>query len=196
MTGPAGQEAALRLEQAAALLGAYCAIERRLFELTGAMAQDPEMPKEVQLYLDTLSAQHAWHAELWADRLPVVASIDAQALVVVPPPVDQVIAATASAGRIDCLAALFRLVLPRLVSSYSRHAMVATAVSEAPTMRALTLVLRDEAEEWAGGEHLVERVLRGPEAVASAGRLVVALESGLVASGIVPGLVPWPARGA
>jgi hypothetical protein len=186
----------LDLRQAAGLVGAYCAIERRLFELTGAMATEAEMPTEAQVYLDSLSAEHAWHAELWADRLPVVAGIDAQALVVVPGPAGEVLEEVAKAPSAEGLAGLFRVVLPRLVASYTHHEATASPVSEPPTLRALRLVLRDEVESLVTGEALVQGLLGTPEAVAAAGKTVVRLESSLVSAGVVPGLVRWPGRRA
>ncbi|HXW39480.1 MAG TPA: hypothetical protein VEJ44_07280 [Acidimicrobiales bacterium] len=186
--GPAG----LDLHQAAGLLGAYCAVERRLFEVTGSMATDASLPPEHQLFLDAMSKQHAWHAELWADRLPVTPAIDAAALVVLPPAVGEVLGAVSERRQPEGLVGLFRVVLPRLVVSYSRHASVVSPVADAPTARALRLVVRDEVEELVGGESLVERLLGVPEAVQLAGRVVVDLEARLVGAGSVPGLVPWP----
>jgi hypothetical protein len=185
--------AGLDLHQAARLLGAYCAIERRLFEVTGSMATEAGLPPEIQLFLDAMSSQHAWHAELWADRLPVIAAIDATALVVLPPTVEEVLRVVSDRGQLEGLVGLFRVVLPRLVVSYSRHASQALPATDGPTMRALHLVVRDEADELVGGESLVERVLGTAEAVQLAGRVAVDLEARLVQAGTVPGLVPWPA---
>jgi hypothetical protein len=182
----------LDIHHAAGLIGAYCAIERRLFEFTGAMATEEALPPEIQLHLDAVSAQHAWHAELWADRLPVTAAIDSGPLVALPPALEGVMGDLSGLGPLERLAGLFRVLLPRLVVSYSRHAAQATPATDAPTARALSLVLRDEIDEWVGGESLVERVLGAPEAAQAAARTVVDLEIRLIAAGIVPGLVPWP----
>ncbi|HXR54581.1 MAG TPA: hypothetical protein VN793_05990 [Acidimicrobiales bacterium] len=186
----------LDLHQAAGLVGAYCAIERRLFELTGSSATGPEMAPDVQVYLDALSAEHAWHAELWADRLPVVSGIDAQALVVIPAPAREVLDEVATGGPVETLAGLFRVVLPRLIVSYAHHQAAASAASEPPTLRALRLILSDEVEALVAGEALVQRLLGTSEAVAAAGRTVIGLETRLAEAGVVPGLVPWPGRRA
>jgi hypothetical protein len=186
----------LDLHQSAGLVGAYCAIERRLFELTGSSATGPEMAPDTQVYLDSLSAEHAWHAELWADRLPVVSGIDAQALVVIPAPAREVLDEVATGGQVETLAGLFRVVLPRLIVSYSHHETAASSASEPPTLRALRLILRDEVEALVAGEALVQRLLDTPEAVAAAGRTVIRLETRLAEAGVVPGLVPWPGRRA
>jgi hypothetical protein len=187
---------ALDLHQAARLVGAYCAIERRLFELTGSLAIEAEMPPEVLVYLDSLSTEHAWHAELWADRLPVVSGIDAAALVELPRPAKEVFDAIASAGPAEQMVGLFRVVLPRLIASYADHEASASAASEQPNLRALRLVLRDEVEALVTGEALVQAFLGTPEAVAAAGETVVRLESTLVTASVIPGFVPWPGRRA
>lgn len=182
----------LDLHASGAMLGAYCAIEHRLFETTGSMAAEEAYPPEIQLYLDAVSHQHAWHAELWADRLPRTAAIDAEALVVLPAPVEEVFGGLGSLGPLERLAGLFRVLLPRLVVSYSRHASQTSAAADAPVARALHLVVRDETDELVAGESLVQRVLGTPEAVRAAGATVVDLEGRLALGGIVPGIVPWP----
>jgi hypothetical protein len=96
-------------------------------------------------------------------------------------------------SQLEGLVGLFRVVLPRLVVSYSRHASQAVPATDGPTMRALHLVVQDERDELVGGESLVERVLSTPETVQVAGRVAFDLEARLVQAGSVPGLVPWPA---
>ena len=65
----------------AALVGEYRWIENALYGLLGAWVTD--MPvAAVQVHLDGQSMRHAWHAELWADRLPVLAGADPDGLTV------------------------------------------------------------------------------------------------------------------
>ena len=192
MTGGRPGQDVFDLQRSAALLGAYCALERRLFELTGAWAADPGADPSLRVPLDAWSAEHAWHAELWADRLPVLSVVDAQALVELPGPLAEVLGELEAATPIGRLAGLARVVLPRLVTSYARHLEVSPVASEAPVRRALRLVLSDETEAWAAGEALLEARLTSPEQVGEAGSAVVSLESGLVGAGIGPGLVLWP----
>ena len=92
----------------------------------------PRRSAEIGVYLDSLSTEHAWHAELWADRLPVVSGIDAQALVVVPPAAGGVRRAGERWGQVGRLAGLFRVVLPRLVTSYAYHEAYASAAVRGP----------------------------------------------------------------
>jgi hypothetical protein len=196
MAEDTSEPAPLDLHQSAELLGAYCAIERSLFELTGSLATQAETVAEIGVYLDSLSTEHAWHAEMWADRLPVVSGIDAQALVVVPTAAGEVLEELASGGQVEKMAGLFRVVLPRLIASYAYHEAYASAASEPPTRRALRLVLRDEAEALVAGEALVQGLLGTPEAVVATGQTVIRLESRLVQAGVLLGLVPWPGRRA
>src|SRR5208282_3353050 len=77
--GPVVPEGALPLGRTAALVGEYRRIEAALYAATGAWVVD--MPvAAAQVHLDAQSMRHAWHAELWAERLPVVAGLDPDAL--------------------------------------------------------------------------------------------------------------------
>jgi hypothetical protein len=211
----------LELRRAAELIGGYRWLEHRLFEITGvwsALAHDPL----VRLHLFEASHQHAWHAELWADRLPMLADADADSLTVpygpaaapfvsalattatgsLPPastepstpdaPSDGHSASSADVAR---LAALYRIAVPRLVSTYGRHRERANPVTDGPTIRALTLVLRDETESWQSGEALLESLLGSPELVQIAAETQHRLESILVGAGIRTGLAAWPVEG-
>jgi hypothetical protein len=190
------ERALLELHRAAGLLGAYCAAERALFELTGAMAADPDTGAEAAVRLDEMSAEHAWHAELWADRLPVLSGVDAQALVVLPAPAAAAFAELGSGPARARMAGLFGVVLPRLVTSYRRHLRATSGAADQPVRRALRLVLRDEVGAWVEGEALVELLLRTPEDVSAAAQARIRLETGLVEAGFGPGLVPWPGQRA
>ncbi len=65
----------LTLDAAAVLVGEYRWIEHALYRLLGEWVTD--MPiAAVQVHLDAQSMRHAWHAELWAERLPVLAGAD------------------------------------------------------------------------------------------------------------------------
>jgi hypothetical protein len=79
-TEAASVEPPLTLGQAAARHGAYRWIEQRLFELTGAWSADQALGSALQVHLFAASAQHAAHAVRWYDRLPVLATVDRDAL--------------------------------------------------------------------------------------------------------------------
>ena len=128
----------LALDDTAALVGEYRWIEHSLYRLLGEWVVD--MPiAAVQVHLDALSMRHAWHAELWAERLPVRTGIDPDAWTVPSGPTTALFAAlsgvapprqapgspgrwptrTSSGHPGPCPAwRLYRVVLPRLVTSY------------------------------------------------------------------------------
>ena len=68
-------------------MGEYRWIENALYRLLGGWVTDTPVAA-VQVHLDAQSMRHAWHAELWAERLPVLAGADPDGLTVpsAPPP--------------------------------------------------------------------------------------------------------------
>ena len=212
--GPdAGVYPPMPLGRTAALVGEYRWIETTLFARLGAWIGD--MPVAgVQVHLDAQSMRHAWHAELWGDRLPVLAGVDPDgltrpsaatealfaALDGVEPvaegpgstwlPADREIAPRP--GALPRLAGLYRVVMPRLVNSYMRHLRVVAPVADGPLRRALRLVLRDEIEDWLAGERLVQRLVTRPHDVVAVYEFQQHLESVAVAEGAHSGLVDLP----
>ncbi|HUY22388.1 MAG TPA: hypothetical protein VMV22_08600 [Acidimicrobiales bacterium] len=208
---------ALSLDAQARVVGAYQWMERRLFEVLGSWAGNEPVP-EAQVLFDVTAQQHAWHAELFAERLPALDSVDAATLTVPPSvEVDRMFAALAGAlrpgegepaagdgtlmgrgpgsgapsgGTLLRLVGLGRVVLPRLVAGYGLHLRRVSLVAEAPTGRALRLVLRDEVEQWQAVETLTQALLRRPHDIAVVTGHQQHLE-GLVAE-TGAGLVPWP----
>jgi hypothetical protein len=192
----------LGLEAAASVIGAYRWTELQLFSLTGGWVPGTADP-EVRLHLDLVSGEHGWHAELWGERLPVLDRLDPEALT--RPlgdalgPLFSTVKDALGEGQPDGglltllrLAALYRVLLPRLLSTYERHLRHSVPVTDGPTIRVLRLVLRDEVESWQLGEMLLERTVRSPEDVRAVAALQVRLETTIVESRLGPGLVPWP----
>jgi hypothetical protein len=203
----------LSLGTAAALVGEYRWIENALYTLLGEWVAD--MPvAAVKVHLDGQSLRHAWHAELWADRLPVVSGEDPAALTVPSAPARTLFATLTGVpvvtdlpgsswppasdepsgrpGALPRLAGLYRVVLPRLVVTYDRHLRAASAVTDRPVARALRLVLNDEVEDWRAGEHLVQRLVTRPHDVAAVYEFLQHLESAVVGAGARSGLVTFP----
>jgi hypothetical protein len=196
----------LTLQESAALIGAYRWAEHNLFGLTGSWVQEVADP-EIRLHLDLVSGEHAWHAELWEDRLPVVDGVDADALAAsvgsaleaVYASVGPVLASVGAAHRETPttslqLAVLYRFLIPRLVATYEHHLGHAVPATDGPTIRILRMVMRDEIEAWQTGERLLQGALHGPEDVSAEAAVQVGLESIVVTAGVAPGLVPWPYR--
>ena len=76
------------IDELAALVGAYCWIEHRIFEVTGAWATgsrpaDDDVA-ELRVWAAATSRRHGTLAGRWAERLPVRAGVDAAALVEAP----------------------------------------------------------------------------------------------------------------
>lgn len=190
---------ALPLEAQARVVGGYQWIERRLFEVLGGWVLS-EPVAEARLVFDVYSQQHAWHAELWAERLPVLDGLDPATLTVPPTPeVDSLLARLAggvaghdpaAGGTLLRLVGLARVVLPRLVTGYGLHLRRAAPVADGPVVRSLRLVMRDELEAWQATETMVESLVSRPHDIAVVTDHQQALEEVLVGTG--PGFVPWP----
>ncbi len=205
--------APLTLDAAAALLGEYRWVEHALYRLLGEWVGD--MPiAAVQVHLDAQSMRHAWHAELWAERLPVLAGADPDGWTTPSAPTTALFAALSGEppptvgpgslwppgeedafghpGALPRLAGLYRVVLPRLVTTYERHLRVASPLTDAPVARALRLVLNDEIEDWHAGERMVERLVSRPHDVAAVYEFLQRLEAVVVGAGATSGLVTIP----
>jgi hypothetical protein len=200
----AGQESpyvALTLVESARLLGSYRWAELRLFEVLGSWVANETEP-EARLFFDVQSRHHAWHAELWGERLPDVDSVVEPDLLTVAPDegTDELMSSLGgvpgseegSGGTLVRLVGLARVVLPRLVCGYGYHLNRTVPVSDAPVIRALRLALRDDVEDWQAVELMVQSLIRRPHDVAVVTAHQQRLEALVVGSG--PGLVAWPGR--
>lgn len=186
------------LTDSARVVGAYRWIEFRLFEVLGSWVPNESAP-EVRILFDAHSRIHAWHAELWAERIPSVAGlVDRDSVTVAPSEAAEELMSNLGGahdgelggGTLLRLVGMSRVVSPRLVSGYRLHLRRAVAVSDAPVIRALHLVIRDEIEAWQEVETIVQRLIRRPHDVAVVTAHQQYLESLIVGTG--PGLVPWP----
>ena len=143
---------------------------------------------EVQVHLDEVSRQHAWHAELWAERLPVLDGVDpgrspdprpggrapplrpgrrghrlARGVPGGHPRAAAPTTGQRGLGVVQRLAGLYRVVLPRLLVTYGRPPGPGRCRwPDGPVIRALRLVRRDELEAWQAGERVLEELLARP----------------------------------
>lgn len=187
---------------AAAWLGAHRLLEERLFELLGLWSR--EVPEaEAKILLAAHSLRHAWHSELWADRMPSLPALQATAGLAGPgEPASPVFSAArieaivcslregGAEGTLEKLAAVYRVVVPRLVVSYEVYLEAASEVSDGPVIRALRLAIFDEGEGWREGERLLQVLVTGREESERAARAQGALEAVIAGS---PGFA-GPAR--
>jgi hypothetical protein len=157
------------IDELAALVGAYCWLEHRLFELTGGWAarrSDGDGPEaitaECRVWCAAASRRHGSLAGRWAERLPVRAGIDAAALVT--PPEKPLAAAFEELGASDVrpgLCVLVETVLPWVGGLYASHLERANPASEAPVMEVLVEGRRAVAGETWGGQSLLQRLPGG-----------------------------------
>lgn len=180
------------LEESAVVLGAYAWTEGRLYEVLGTMAAGEAWPPAAVLF-DALSQQHAWHALLFAERLPLLPDRHAGALTVPPSAaladvLDHFGALPDTTSR---LAVLARGLLPRLVAGYRGHLARARPSTDAPVVRALRLVVRDEVEAQLEAEALLERAMAASGGAGPALEALAGAEKLLAGSG--PGIGAWPA---
>ncbi|HEX2272501.1 MAG TPA: hypothetical protein VHG90_01340 [Acidimicrobiales bacterium] len=140
-------------------------LETRLYEVLGAwVAVEPD--PEVKSAFAAHSLRHAWHAEVWRERVPKVAHLDADALTV---PAGEAVAGMVGAleeaagadQTIERLVGVARLVLPRLVAAYRVRLEAAHPLADGPTVRWLGLVLADEGAALAEVDRLLQARLDG-----------------------------------
>jgi hypothetical protein len=199
-TGAAGG-AWRSIDELALLVGAYCWVEDRIFELTGAWASAAgdgsavEAESEAALEADrrvwcaAVSGHHGALAGRWGERLPVRAGVDRIALVAAPegPLAGAMEALEAEANLGAGVAALVQTLLPRLNATYLTHLRAAAAVREAPVMEVLACAQRLLAGEMRSGHRLVEAYGAAPERGA---RIADLFEQAFEQSSIFPAVRP------
>jgi hypothetical protein len=185
------REVALDLVGSRRRLGHYAWIERWLFSTLGSWAVSVPEPA-VKLHLGSHCAHHAWHARLWQERLPSLS--DAAPEELIAPPDDGFVAFVAALAEprapemtIEKLVGAYRVLVPHLVATYSRHLDETSRDLDGPTVRALTLILRDEEEDVAGGEALLAALVETPQQAARAADHRAHLEALLARAGGIAG---------
>lgn len=198
--GPAAGPRWVGLAESARRFGHYRWFEQRLFEALGRwVGEVPE--NDVRLCLDTHSQHHAWHAEVWRERLPVRREVGPGALT--RPPNDALVAFVEAlaapsppAGTIERLVGAYRVAVPHLVVVYGEHLGQASPVSDGPAIRALGQVLTDDIAHWRDGEGLLAGLVRSGEDVERAAAHQARLQKLLLAAGGIAGPAPTHSDGA
>lgn len=177
------------LEATAAWAGGQAWVARRLFEVVGAWSADEADPAARSWFAE-LSRQQAWHGELFVGLLPTSVEHRPDDFVAAPdagwPVVLDELAA--SAGSVERLAGLVRVVLAHLVVRHGEVLAATTDAAGGPVRRVLTLVGRDDRDAWLRGEELLQGLLHrtGPDAV----RAATDQQRGLETSLLLPLLAP------
>jgi hypothetical protein len=174
----------LLLDEGARWAGGHRWVESRLFEILGSWVPTTD-DVDAKLLFDRHSQHHAWRAAQWWERLPVLADVDRDALVVAPSP--QVAAAAedlaAVEGTVARLAGAYRVALPRLAGAYHEHRLLANPASDEAAIRTLDLLLPDVGADWRHGEVLLQSLLVDAGLVQAAATTVARLEVVLVGPG-------------
>ncbi len=152
------------IDELAELVGTYCWVEKRIFEVTGAWATgagegpDGGLEPALRVWCAGVSRRHGLLAARWAERLPVRAGVDAAALVRPPdgPLADAFDVVEAAPDSRAGVAALVEAVLPGLQALYGAHRQAPNPVSEASVLEVLAGAHRDLAAEIRGGGALLE----------------------------------------
>jgi hypothetical protein len=179
------------VEETARRVGHYKWTEMRIFELMGGwVATVPEL--DIKFRLGTHCYHHAWHSELWHKRLPELREMNPERLTV--PPNDGYVAFIEALGEpegpdqtIEKLVGLYRVLLPRLIATYTYHVRNSSEITDAPTIRSLNFCLQDDLEEWREGEMLIQSLLDTSALVERAAARQAELEALLVTAGGVAG---------
>jgi hypothetical protein len=153
----------------AGLVGAYCWVENRVFQLSGTWATapgragEPGLDPALRVWCAGVSRRHGELAVRWAGRLPFRAGVDRAALVGPPngPLAGALEALAAVPDTRVAVAALADTVLPRLLGVYGAHLASATPVSEGPVLEVLVGAHRDLAGEISRGGSLLQGSTEG-----------------------------------
>src|SRR5215212_3558556 len=179
------------VEETARRVGNYKWSEMRLFEaLGGWVATVPEL--DVKLVLGRHTYHHAWHAELWAKRLPELREMNTNRLT---QPANEAFETFMESVRdpeapeltIEKLGGVYRVLIPRFIAVYTYHLNGTSTITDAPTIRSLKFILQDEFEDWRDGEMIIQSLIETDEEIERAASHQVKLEKLLLAAGGVAG---------
>jgi hypothetical protein len=168
------------IDELARLIGAYCWVENRTFELSGVWATGTSdgpwggLEPAQRVWCAGVARRHGLLAASWAERLPVRAGVDRGGLVTAPagPLAEGLDALAAASDTRVGLAAMVETLLPRLQAVYGVHRQTASPVSEASVLEVLTGAHRDLAAEIRGGRALLEGSAEGLARDASLARRI------------------------
>lgn len=179
------------IEETARRIGHYQWLEMRLFEVLGGwITAVPELA--VKARLGAHCQHHAWHAELWHKHLPELGETDPDGLVTPANNdaiafVDAMSQPAAPELTMEKLVGAYRVLIPHTIAAYTHHLDNASPIADAPTIRALRLILQDELDDWRDGELLLQSLMETPDQVKRAAAHQARLETLLIAAGGIVG---------
>lgn len=183
--------ARLDLLENARRIGHYRWIELALFRVLGHWATIEPTPRLARLYGEHCH-HHAWHAQIWLDRLPRIGDTDPHSYVVAPSAaieelVEAMAGLTSPDETVDRLACLADVVVPHLTAVYSFHLGITDRVTDPSTNRALMQVARDETVDAVELESQRARLEVSPTVAGRVEALVRQLRGMLDAAGGIAG---------
>lgn len=157
--------------------------------LGGWVATIPEL--DVKAMLGPHCYQHAWHADLWRQRLPELREANEDRA---EPPNDafaefmtELTSPEDPDATIEKLVGVYRVLVPHLLATYSFHQRVTSDIVDAPTVRILKFMIDDDIEQVICGEMMIEDLARTPKLRTRAGKWQTHLDVLLAKSGGVAG---------
>ncbi|MEI2639310.1 MAG: hypothetical protein V9F03_09980 [Microthrixaceae bacterium] len=141
------------LLDAAEVLGGFAWTERCLFQFVGSWSASCSSP-EMAIVLADHARRHAWHSQLWFDRLPELSVVDAESLVASPSEgVTQVFRTMDESGDdLTRLVGVYRVMCPHLLSTYDAEIARFGDVAAPSVRRWATFIRGDLIEQWLWGE--------------------------------------------
>jgi len=168
----------------------YKWVEERLSAaLGGWVATIPEL--DVKAMLGPHCYQHAWHADLWRQRLPELKEANEDrsepandAFVTF---MDELTSPEDPDLTVEKLAGIYRVLVPHLLAVYTYHRHVTSDIVDAPTVRILGFMLDDDHRQLVEGEMMIQDLASDPKLRERAGKWQTHLDVLLAKSGGVAG---------
>jgi hypothetical protein len=157
--------------------------------LGGWVATIPEL--DVKALLGPHCYQHAWHADLWRQRLPELrepnehrAEAPNEAFVGF---MDELTSPDGPDLTIEKLVGVYRVLVPHLLATYSFHHRVTSDIVDAPSVRILKFMIDDDIEQLITAEMMIQDLARTAKLRTRAGKWHTHLDVLLAKSGGVAG---------
>ncbi len=157
--------------------------------LGGWVATIPEL--DVKAMLGPHCYQHAWHADLWRQRLPELKEPNEHraepANAAFAAFMEELTSPDDGDQTIEKLVGIYRVLVPHLLAVYTFHQKVTSDIVDAPTVRLLGFMLADLHTQIAEGEMMIQDLARSEALRRRAGNWQTHLDVLLAGSGGVAG---------